>query len=238
MQTREPDPIIAEVRAIRRAYAARFDYDVDAIFKDLRARQEASGREYVRLPARTRRARHENSPPELLDLVPRFEGESSGVHVRNALGATGRLKDDGTAFWSEGTPQLEKWHHECDELMEFIGRSLGKRRHLDKQDLSTALREFVQTFEHSQWRLDQLLRSGPSEEDRRRILRWCDLIYRLSTYALIAFWIDDKTEHVATRISMRLDRTTGMVTEQSMETEVTKKMTVPKKYKKATQRLQ
>ena len=51
MQTRQLDPIIAEVWAIQKAYAARFDYDVDAIFKDLRARQEASGREYVRLPA-------------------------------------------------------------------------------------------------------------------------------------------------------------------------------------------
>ena len=238
MQTRQPDPIIAEVRAIRRAYAARFDYDVEAIFKDLRARQEASGREYVRLPAKTGRARYRNRRPQLLDLVPRFEGEPSRVHVRNALGATGRLKDDGTAFWSEGAPQLEKWRYECDELMKFIGQSLGERRHLDKQDLSTALREFVQMFEHSQWRLDQLLQSGPSEEDRQRILRWCDLVYRLSTYALIAFWIDDKTEHVSTRISMRVDRTTGDVTEQSMETEVTKKMAVPKKYKKATERFQ
>ena len=51
MQTRQTDPIIAEVRAIRQAYAARFDYDVEAIFRDIRARQEASGREYVRLPA-------------------------------------------------------------------------------------------------------------------------------------------------------------------------------------------
>ena len=52
MQTRQPDPIIAEVWAIRRAYAAQFDYDVEAMFKDIRAKQEASGREYVRLPAR------------------------------------------------------------------------------------------------------------------------------------------------------------------------------------------
>ena len=43
MQTRQPDPIIAEVWAIRRAYAARLDYDVEAIFKDIQARQEASG---------------------------------------------------------------------------------------------------------------------------------------------------------------------------------------------------
>ena len=50
MQTKQGDPIIAEVRAIRRAYAAQFNYDVDAIFRDIRARQEASKRDYVRLP--------------------------------------------------------------------------------------------------------------------------------------------------------------------------------------------
>ena len=53
-EPRQTDPIIAELRAIRQAYAARFDYDVEAMFRDLRARQEASGREYVRLPARRR----------------------------------------------------------------------------------------------------------------------------------------------------------------------------------------
>ena len=52
METRQTDPIISELRAIREAYAARFDYDVEAMFRDIRARQEASGREYVRLPAR------------------------------------------------------------------------------------------------------------------------------------------------------------------------------------------
>lgn len=51
METKQTDPIIAEVRAIRQAYAARFDYDVEAIFKDIRARQQASGRNYVRFPA-------------------------------------------------------------------------------------------------------------------------------------------------------------------------------------------
>ena len=60
MKTRLPDPIIAEVRAIRQAYAARFDYDVDAIFRDIRARQEASGREYIRLPAGHAAADHED----------------------------------------------------------------------------------------------------------------------------------------------------------------------------------
>ena len=49
MESRQTDPIMAELRAIRRAYAARFNYDVEAMFKDIRAKQKASGQEYVRL---------------------------------------------------------------------------------------------------------------------------------------------------------------------------------------------
>ena len=52
MQTIRPDPIIAEVRAIRDEYAARFDYDVGKIFRDLQDRQNASGRKYVCYPSR------------------------------------------------------------------------------------------------------------------------------------------------------------------------------------------
>ena len=51
MKTPHPDPIIAEVQAVRDQHAARFDYDVKAIFRDIQARQEASGRKYVRYPA-------------------------------------------------------------------------------------------------------------------------------------------------------------------------------------------
>ena len=52
MKKHPTDPIISEVRAVRDAHAARFDYDVAAIFRDIRAMQEKSGREYVRLSAR------------------------------------------------------------------------------------------------------------------------------------------------------------------------------------------
>ena len=52
MKTLQVDPIITEVRAIREEHAARFGDDVKAIFKYIRARQEASGRKYVRYSAR------------------------------------------------------------------------------------------------------------------------------------------------------------------------------------------
>ena len=50
MQKQPTDPIIAELRAVCDAHATRFNYDVRAIFRDLQARQKASGRKYVRYP--------------------------------------------------------------------------------------------------------------------------------------------------------------------------------------------
>ena len=46
------DPIVAEVRAIRDKHASEHDYDVDKIFRSIKAQQESSSRKYVRLPAR------------------------------------------------------------------------------------------------------------------------------------------------------------------------------------------
>ena len=45
------DEIVAEVRAVRDAYAKQFAYDVRAICRDLRRSQEAGNRKVVRLPA-------------------------------------------------------------------------------------------------------------------------------------------------------------------------------------------
>ena len=44
------DPIVAEIRAIREAYAKEFNYDIHAFFEDIRAREATSGRKYVRYP--------------------------------------------------------------------------------------------------------------------------------------------------------------------------------------------
>ena len=46
----EDDPIVAEVRRARDAYAARFGYDLGAIYRDLLERQRQSGRELIQPP--------------------------------------------------------------------------------------------------------------------------------------------------------------------------------------------
>lgn len=41
------DPIVDEVRRIRDAYAARFDYDLRAIYRDLKEKEKRSDRKIV-----------------------------------------------------------------------------------------------------------------------------------------------------------------------------------------------
>jgi hypothetical protein len=41
------DPIVEEVRRVRDAYAARFNYDLRAIFRDLKDQEKRSGRKLV-----------------------------------------------------------------------------------------------------------------------------------------------------------------------------------------------
>ena len=46
------DPIVEEVRAIREAYAARFQYDLQAIYRDLKAQERQHGWQTVSFPSR------------------------------------------------------------------------------------------------------------------------------------------------------------------------------------------
>ncbi|MBA3530950.1 MAG: hypothetical protein H0T73_03365 [Ardenticatenales bacterium] len=46
------DPIVEETRKIRQAYTAQFDNDLEAIFRDLKAKEQATEREVVSLPPR------------------------------------------------------------------------------------------------------------------------------------------------------------------------------------------
>jgi hypothetical protein len=41
------DPIVDEVRRVRDAYAARFNYDLRAIYRDLKEQEKRSGRKLV-----------------------------------------------------------------------------------------------------------------------------------------------------------------------------------------------
>lgn len=54
------DPIVDEVRRVRDAHAALFNYDLDAIFRDIKEQEKTSGLEFVSYPP------HRTEPNETL----------------------------------------------------------------------------------------------------------------------------------------------------------------------------
>jgi len=107
----------------------------------------------------------------LRDLIPRFEAAPTSEHVRNAVAAVQRLDDEGRSFWPAGSNQLSRWERCCNDLLDIIN-GLGKRRWGQKQDLPTALREFIGEFEHTTYRMLQMLSNRP--DDLEHIGLWCD----------------------------------------------------------------
>ena len=58
----ETDPIVDEVRRIRDAHAAKFNYDLKAIFRDIKEREKRSGRKYVSFADETVAPNHALQP--------------------------------------------------------------------------------------------------------------------------------------------------------------------------------
>ncbi len=52
------NPIVEEVRKVRDAYARQFNYDLDAIYRDLKDKERKSGRRVVPCPAKKTEVAH------------------------------------------------------------------------------------------------------------------------------------------------------------------------------------
>lgn len=64
------DDIVLEVRKAREAYAQQFGYDLQAIHRDLKAQEQASGRRIVSLPPRRPKAATVNGSGARSSNVP------------------------------------------------------------------------------------------------------------------------------------------------------------------------
>jgi hypothetical protein len=59
------DPIVEEVRRAREAHAAKFNYDLQAIYQDVKEQEKHSGRTFVSYPPkRISRAEKASAVPE------------------------------------------------------------------------------------------------------------------------------------------------------------------------------
>lgn len=68
------DPIVDEVRQIREAHAARFNYDLDAIFQDIKEQERKSGLVFVQGVARQLEPNQAPQPPTA--TIPVFQAST------------------------------------------------------------------------------------------------------------------------------------------------------------------
>jgi len=77
----QSDPIVDEVRKARDEYAKRFNYDLDAICRDLQEKQRLSHKKAISLPPkRPKKMKFQKNQYRYLDLMTRFvDGKLSGA---------------------------------------------------------------------------------------------------------------------------------------------------------------
>ena len=168
------------------------------------------------------------------DITGRFESRPYSFHLRNAMSSIGRLSEEGTTFWSRDSHQFALWNGYCSDLQSFL-KGLGRRRNVCRQALETAMREFIQLFEHSTLRMDQLCFEAVSDPDLDvrvgQIRHWFKVVYFSSTYALVSAWVDDK--HEDNSLTTHISLATGQIYQTGKRTP----MRVPRKYRGSTKRL-
>jgi hypothetical protein len=76
------DPIVAEVREVRERHAAQFNYDLDAIYRDLKEREKTSGRSYVHYAPRHCPSRPIGTP----DVEPNQAMNPTGMGPADRIG--------------------------------------------------------------------------------------------------------------------------------------------------------
>ena len=121
------DRVIASVRAARDAYAALHGHDVAAIFEDVRAAQEASGRKYVR---------------DIERLVPAATPVAAQVTaaVRQMERSLGPVLDRLNEWAAAAAPVLDKWSRLAEAAAEAMDRiQPALKRFHERKEIHDAL---------------------------------------------------------------------------------------------------
>ena len=88
------DPIVAEVRQVHAAHAAQFNNDLLAIYRDLKAEEQKSGRQFTSYPAR-RVVPAKKAPVKASRRLVRTDGCASGWSLRCAVMGGARVGQGG-----------------------------------------------------------------------------------------------------------------------------------------------
>ena len=78
------DPIVDEVRRVRDAHAAMFNYDLDAIFQDIKEEEKKSGLKFVSYPPRRTAPPQEPPSGETANGLDSLGRVSGSAHTADA----------------------------------------------------------------------------------------------------------------------------------------------------------
>ena len=161
-----------------------------------------------------------------MEILPAFVDASFPTLLRDAVGITQRLREDGKAFWPEDSKQYRRWRKGCVSLEKFLKRIDSKRYR--KQPLEDVLAEFFRRFEHLESRARQLLYQpeAATAEQREQTRQWLALTYRACVSAITAAWLEYK--RVCSSVEININLATG----ESTERWTRQKMKVPRRYGK------
>ena len=141
------DQVIAAVRAARDAYAAMHGHDLAAIFEDVRALQETSGRAYVRYVEPLAEA----IAPIATQLSAVFQQLAVSLGpVNEGLRKLAEASAPYLAKWSELAPRLAEWSRTVDALNEvgWLPYHTAPFHHVDEcgDDLDLLDRRFSEYY--------------------------------------------------------------------------------------------
>jgi hypothetical protein len=141
------------------------------------------------------------------------------------------LESEGIRKFKGNHDRAARWKEGCQNLKKHIRRP-GTTQ---SQGLRTDMREFFQAFEHEGHRIYQMSLSG-SGWTPKQVLIYLDLIYKHSTYAILAAHIPDR--QASNTLLTRLYMTIGPegVTSTSTTTDEFTEPRGRRKYRRARKR--
>lgn len=122
-------------------------------------------------------------------LFKKLKSTSAEEQVEDAKVATDLLRDEAEQYFAKGSEPFERWQRGCDELSKSVDAFLAKSR-VFKVEAIDILEEFIDSFEHHEWRFHQILhKESIPNADRQQILEqtWYlfSVILRFAIYALV-----------------------------------------------------
>ena len=124
---------------------------------------------------------------QLHDALGPFESRSNLYHLSDAHGALHRLKSEAHRFWDKDSDQHRKWVRVCDDLLKVLNQI--RCRKAKCQRLEDVLSDIINTFCHTEYRIEELLSNPTHEDELASAQDWLFLAFRAAVFGTVRTWL-------------------------------------------------